>query len=64
AEGYVTSAGFSPTLDCFLGLGFLNNGRARHGETIKLVDHLRRIEMICEVTDPVFFDREGGRARG
>ncbi len=62
-QGYVTSVAFSPTLGHFLGLGFLRNGRARHGETIRLVDHLRGIETLCEVCDPVFFDKEGGRAR-
>ena len=59
----MTSVAFSPTLGHFLGLGFLRDGRARHGETIRLVDHLRGIETLCEVCDPVFFDKEGGRAR-
>lgn len=63
-QGYTTSVGFSPTLETYLGLGFLKRGRARHGEIIKLVDHLRGIEAECEVCDPVFFDPTGGRARG
>lgn len=63
-QGYITSVGFSPTLGCYLGLGFLKDGRSRHGEQIKMVDHLRGIEAICEVTDPVAFDPEGGRVRG
>ncbi len=63
-EGYVTSACYSPTLGTTLGLGFLRNGRARHGEVIRMVDHLRGVETLCEVCDPVFFDPEGGRARG
>ena len=63
-EGYVTSVGFSPTLGTWLGLGFLVNGRARHGETVRLVDRLRDIDVACEVTDPVFLDPEGGRMRG
>jgi sarcosine oxidase subunit alpha len=63
-QGYVTSACFSSSLRSWLGLGFLRNGRARHGETIKLVDHLRKAEVLCEITDPVFFDPEGGRVRG
>ena len=62
-QGYVTSVAFSPTLGHFLGLAFLKNGRARHGEVIRLVDHLRKIETLCEVCDPVFFDKDGGRAR-
>jgi sarcosine oxidase subunit alpha len=63
-QGYVTSVGFSPTLGAWLGLGFLKNGRGRIGETIRLVDHLRGIDVLCEVADPVFHDREGEKLRG
>ncbi len=63
-HGYVTSVCHSPTLGHDLALGFLANGRARYGETIKLVDHLRGVTTLCEVCDPVFFDKEGGRVRG
>ncbi len=63
-RGYITSVGYSPTLGGFLGLGFLKDGRARHGERVRMVDHLRGIETLCEVSDPVFFDPEGGRMRG
>jgi sarcosine oxidase subunit alpha len=63
-KGYVTSVCYSPTLKSYLALGFLQNGRARHGQTVKLVDHLRNIETLCEVCDPVFYDSEGGRVRG
>ncbi|QQA43786.1 sarcosine oxidase subunit alpha family protein [Pelagovum pacificum] len=64
AEGNVTSACYSPTLDTGIALALLRDGRARHGEHVKLVDHLRGIEALCEVCDPVFYDPEGGRARG
>ena len=64
AQGYVTSAGFSPTFGHFLGLGFLREGRARHGEKIRMMDHLRRLDALVEVTDPTVFDPTGGRARG
>jgi heterotetrameric sarcosine oxidase alpha subunit len=63
-QGYVTSVCHSPTLKTDLGLAFLKRGRARHGEVIRLVDHLRKIETLCEVCDPVFLDPEGGRLRG
>ncbi|MCF6445131.1 sarcosine oxidase subunit alpha family protein [Nereida sp. MMG025] len=63
-RGYITSVGYSPTLGSYLGLGFVQNGRARHGERVKMVDHLRKAEVICEICDPVFFDPEGGRLRG
>ncbi|KHQ51434.1 sarcosine oxidase subunit alpha family protein [Mameliella alba] len=62
--GYITSVGFSPSLGTFLGLGFLRNGRARHGEEIRMVDHVRGIDETCMVTDPVAFDEDGGRLRG
>ncbi|QBF31213.1 sarcosine oxidase subunit alpha family protein [Thalassococcus sp. S3] len=63
-QGYVTSVGYSPTLGTMLGLGFLKNGPDRYGETVKMVDHLRGVETLCEVVNPVFFDPEGGRVRG
>ncbi|MFD1911659.1 sarcosine oxidase subunit alpha family protein [Halodurantibacterium flavum] len=63
-QGYVTSACFSPTLGTHLALAFLRDGRARHGQEVRLVDHMRGIDVICDVTAPVFFDPEGGRARG
>jgi len=63
-QGYVTSVCYSPTVQSFLGLGFLKNGRARYGERVRLVDHLRGVEAVCEVVNPVFFDPEGGRLRG
>ncbi|MEL7116810.1 MAG: glycine cleavage T C-terminal barrel domain-containing protein, partial [Pseudomonadota bacterium] len=64
SAGWITSVGYSPTLGTWLGLGFLENGRARHGETVRMVDHLRDAEVLCEVCDPMFFDPEGGRMRG
>jgi sarcosine oxidase subunit alpha len=63
-QGYVTSVGPSPTMGGYLGLGFLRNGRARHGEMVRLVDHLRGIDLLCEVSDPVFHDKEGVKLRG
>jgi len=63
-QGHITSVGFSPTLGHFIGLGFLRNGRTRHGEVVRMVDHLRALEALCEVTDPIVFDPEGGRVRG
>jgi sarcosine oxidase subunit alpha len=62
-QGYVTSVCWSPVLNCWLGMGFLANGRARHGEHVRLVDHLRGIDVLCSVADPVFLDPEGGRMR-
>jgi sarcosine oxidase subunit alpha len=63
-EGYVTSAGFSPTLGHDIGLGFVTNGRARHGETLRVVCRLRGVDTECAIVPPVFVDPEGGRLRG
>jgi sarcosine oxidase subunit alpha len=62
-QGYVSSVCFSPTVGAWLGLGFLKDGRARHGERVRLVDHLRGLDVICEVTHPVFHDPEGEKLR-
>ncbi|MFN4101208.1 MAG: aminomethyltransferase family protein, partial [Pararhodobacter sp.] len=63
-QGYVTSVAPSPTLGCWLGLGFVKDGRARHGQVIRLDDGLRGRKVLVEVCDPVFFDPKGGRMRG
>jgi glycine cleavage system aminomethyltransferase T len=63
-QGYVTSVCYSPTLGGWLGLAFLTNGRARHGQTVRLVDHLRKIDVLCTVENPVFLDPEGRKMRG
>ncbi len=63
-QGYVTSVGFSPLFGCPLGIAFLRNGRARHGEVVEMVDSLREIRARVEICDPVFFDPDGGRVRG
>ncbi len=62
-QGHITSVGYSPSLGYFHGLAFLKNGPERLGEQIKMVDHVRDIEAICEVVPPVAFDPEGLRAR-
>ncbi|MDA3856750.1 MAG: sarcosine oxidase subunit alpha, partial [Roseovarius sp.] len=63
-QGYVTSACYSPTLGHVIGLGFLQRGRARIGERVRMVDHLRGSDTLCEVLGPVQFDQAGGRLRG
>ncbi|TGD42008.1 sarcosine oxidase subunit alpha family protein [Pseudotabrizicola sediminis] len=63
SAGYVTSVGYSPTLQSHLALGFLQNGRARHGETVRLVDRLRGVDVLCRVSDPVFHDPKGEKLR-
>ena len=62
-QGYVTSVGWSPVLNAWLGLAFLKNGRARIGQRVRLVDHLRGLDVMCEVCNPVFHDPEGVKLR-
>jgi sarcosine oxidase subunit alpha len=63
-QGYITSVAFSPTLERMLGMAFLKDGHSRMGQHVRMVDHLRGIEALCEVTDLVAFDKEGERLRG
>jgi sarcosine oxidase subunit alpha len=63
-QGYVTSVCWSQTLGGALGLAFLRDGRTRMGQTVRAVDHLRKSEILCTVTNPVFLDPDGGRMRG
>jgi sarcosine oxidase subunit alpha len=63
-QGYVTSVAVSPTLGCSIGLGFVARGAARHGETVRVVDAMRGLDLRAEICAPVFFDPDGGRARG
>jgi len=63
-QGYTTSVCYSTTLSTWLAQGFLKNGRARYGETIRVVDHLRGLDFNAEVCHPVFLDPEGEKARG
>lgn len=62
-QGHVTSVCYSPSLQSWLGLALLENGRARHGETLRLDDGLRGIRTPVEICNTVFFDPEGGRMR-
>ncbi len=64
SQGYLSSVGYSPQFQSYLALGFLERGRARHGETVMVVDRLRGINVRAEVCDPVFFDKSGERMRG
>ena len=63
-QGYITSVGFSPTLGHFIGLGFLRDGPNRLGETVRMVDHVRKVETQVEICSPVFHDPEGEKLRG
>ena len=63
SQGYITSFANSDLMGACLALGFLKNGRARYGEKIRIVDHLRGLDLLAEVCDPVFHDKEGEKLR-
>jgi sarcosine oxidase subunit alpha len=63
-QGHVSSVGYSPELGMMIGLGFISHGAERHGEVIRMVDHLRGLETEVEICSPVFIDPEGERVRG
>jgi sarcosine oxidase subunit alpha len=60
-QGHVTSVAFSPTLGHWIGLGLLQNGPARLGETIRVYDPIRNGDCLAEVVSPVFVDPSGER---
>jgi sarcosine oxidase subunit alpha len=60
-EGHVSSAAFSPSLEQWIGLGLLKNGRNRHGEVMRVYDPVRQGDFLARVVSPVFVDPEGSR---
>ena len=63
AQAYVTSAAFSPTLGCMIGLGFLKDGGNRNGEKLRLVSPVTDLTVEVEVVSAHFVDPEGERVR-
>ncbi len=57
SQGVVTSACFSPTLQRVIGLGLLERGFERKGETVTVFDDGRTFDV--RITDPVFYDPAG-----
>ncbi len=57
SQGIVTSACFSPTLQRTIGLGLLESGFERKGETLTVFDDGRNFDV--RITDPVFYDPSG-----
>ncbi len=62
SEGFATSACLSPTLGKTIGLGLLERGFERKGETIQLFDEDKIVT--ARVVDTCFYDPEGERMRG
>ena len=62
SDGFVTSAGFSPILGRYVGLGMVERGRARIGEHVTLVGDHGDVE--ARLTEPGAFDPRGERVHG
>jgi sarcosine oxidase subunit alpha len=63
-QGHISSMAYSPAMGQSIALAFLRRGPQRHGEVIRVVDHLRGVDIEAEVCGPVFLDPEGERVRG
>ena len=61
SQGIVTSACFSPTLKRSIGLGLLEGGFARKGETVTVFDDGRTFDV--RIVDPAFYDPTGENMR-
>jgi sarcosine oxidase, subunit alpha len=61
SEGFVTSACRSPTLQKSIGLGLLENGFRRRGDSVTVFDNGGSFE--ARVVEPLFYDPKGERLR-
>ncbi|WP_138464300.1 sarcosine oxidase subunit alpha family protein [Poseidonocella sp. HB161398] len=62
-QGWITSACFSPHAGHMIGLGFLENGASRLGETVIAANPLEGERVELRVVSAHFVDPEGGRLR-
>ncbi len=62
-DGYVTSTYFSPVLEHSIAMGMVDNGRDRMGQTL-YAQKLDGTSIPVTINQPVFYDKEGERARG
>ena len=63
-EGWMTSVAWSPELGHSVGLGFIRNGHARIGETVRAWDGVRGRDVAVEIVSAHFLDPDGERLRG
>jgi methylglutamate dehydrogenase subunit C len=63
-EGIITSVAYSPSLDYWVGLGFIVGGNERIGQTVMMADFMRDSFIEVELCAPVFVDPKGERLRG
>ncbi len=58
-DGWITSACYSPTLECYIALAMLRGGRSRRGDVVTVCDGQRRYP--ARVAEPAFYDPENRR---
>jgi len=63
-EGWMTSVAYSPALQCSIGLGYIQNGHERLGETVSAISPLHDEAIDVIITSPHFVDPEGDRLHG
>ena len=62
--GHITAAAWSPFAESWIGLGLMKSGPARHGETVRAWDGVRKRDTLVTLCAPCFLDPEGERLRG
>jgi len=63
-QGWMSSVVFSPSLNHSIGIGFLERGHERLGETLSAVNPVQNERIDVEVVSAHFIDPEGERLRG
>jgi heterotetrameric sarcosine oxidase alpha subunit len=63
-EGVMTSVAYSPTLECWIGLGLMKSGASRIGQRVRAYDPVRNGDVEVEICAPCFLDPKGVRLHG
>jgi len=63
SQGHVTATTYSPSLDCGIALGLLQDGASRHGQQIDAVSPLHDEKIRVEICQPIFIDPKGELVR-
>ena len=62
-QGWMTSVAYSPELGHSIGLGFVQRGHERIGETVMAVSPTRGVDTMVEIVSPHMIDPDGERLR-
>lgn len=62
--GWVSSVAESPSVGCWIGLGYIQGGKSRIGEKVIAWYPLKEEMIEVEICDPVFVDPKGERLHG